>query len=514
MLLFLPLNFSYAEIHYTVAGIKPLYYQKSPEIIFDAPVRCLTSRSDSLPIALIVKDAHLFPAKIYDLKLIIHSEPDEIITLDLNSSFNKPFEYMIFHIPLQNKWYDKKISFDLQFSFQSGSLKKTMLNDNYTKLKKLSFSCFIDNQPRTFDENYFLGDPHYHSSFTSDQVEFGAPLEITALFAYTMGLDWFFSTDHSYDLDDFEDNYLKNDPDLSKWNKYSNLINKISNDKLNISLGEEVSIGNRKNQNVHLLLINYPEFVHGKGDSGEIWFKNSPDSQITELKKHKNTLTIAAHPFEKIPLSQKLTLNRGQWSLKDYNDNNIDLLQAVNQNSPTEVFKSISIWSKFLLQNHRFYILAGNDAHGNFQFMKQIKTPYLSLFISKKQIFGQFFTAFKYHSNSPVQAVNNHHIIISNGPFIDFYLSLDKKYYIGNEYSNPSSPKLFFLSSSNLEFGIIKTIKFFIGDIDKKKETCIINPKSGFEIDLPIKGYVRMECLTDKMALAFTNPIWIKRVPQ
>lgn len=494
-----------------VAGIKPKYYLKAPEILFDAPIRCLTKRVQTLPIALIVKDAHLFPTLITNLKVhITCNHQTDTIPINLNKNFNSPLEYMLFNIPINNAWHNQFIHFKIEFHYSSDYITKTEFNDNYPNLNKKEYRCFIEADNRLFPEQYYLGDPHYHSSYTSDQVEFGAPLEITKIFAYAMGLDWFFATDHSYDLDDQEDNYLINDLNLSKWRKYSSEINHLSDNSLKIIRGEEVSIGNHKNNNVHLLLINHSEFIPGMGDSGEIWFKNKPTRSIKEIKPEKDSLLIAAHPFEEVPLSQKLTLNRGKWYEKDFSDNHISFLQGINQSEPLKVKHSIHCWVKLLLKGHKICLLAGNDAHGNFQYMKQIKIPYLTLFINSIQIFGQFFSALKYTNNDPINALINKHIIISNGPFIDFDLENEHKYTIGQEI-NTSEAFLNFLCNSNIEFGKINFIKLFIGDIDKKKEICIINPKLGIKLTLPKKGYARMECSTVNNAMAFTNAIWINR---
>ena len=46
------------------------------------------------------------------------------------------------------------------------------------------------------------GDTHYHSAFTDNSFEAGAPLMISSFMGEQVGLGWFTYTDHSYELDD------------------------------------------------------------------------------------------------------------------------------------------------------------------------------------------------------------------------------------------------------------------------------------------------------------------------
>jgi len=61
----------------------------------------------------------------------------------------------------------------------------------------------------------------------------------------------------------------------------------------------------------------------------------SPQHKLTEIKeKHTvKNLFIAAHPFEKVPFMQKLTLRRGSWNKVDYKNGGIEFLQIINSSS-------------------------------------------------------------------------------------------------------------------------------------------------------------------------------------
>jgi hypothetical protein len=52
--------------------------------------------------------------------------------------------------------------------------------------------------------HWFYGDTHYHSAYTDDFKEYGAPLPATRQAAQALGLDWIVVTDHSCDLDEID----------------------------------------------------------------------------------------------------------------------------------------------------------------------------------------------------------------------------------------------------------------------------------------------------------------------
>jgi hypothetical protein len=328
--------------------------------------------------------------------------------------------------------------------------------------------------------------------------------------ARAMGLDWMFVTDHSYDLDDCEDDCTKNDPELPIWKKMQEDCLKFDAKDFRIIAGEEVSIGNNEDKNVHLLVINHPHFIAGCGDSAEKWFRNFPQNSLKMIGRLQgnNSLFIAAHPFEKIPFLQKITLRRGEWNAEDFDNARIEFLQGIN--GKEDIQSTVSAWTELLLQDKRYYLVAGNDAHGNFNVMRQIKSPFWKLFSSQKQTFGNIFTAFSFPTNDPIAGLRNKNIIVSNGPFLSFRLQKDNtSYNIGSQIP-PGKVKLDFVAESTPEFGEIEQITLSIGQPDQKLERKFHQLRNLMELTLPEKGYVRLELKTQNQGYAFTNPIWVE----
>lgn len=511
---FLPLLISYAEIHYHLKYLFPKYFKKEPEIIADLPSRLIKSISTKLPILVIIKDSHLFPITLETIQIKIFAKEKNINKiLDIQKIIKQKYYSEIMEVDISSLQPEQLLKISIQFEIKLRGKNKKFFNDNYPDINLQYFQTYYAEEDLPKLPNWFAGESHYHSIHTSDQVEFGADIAATTKLAKVMGLNWLFVTDHSYDLDDNSSEYTKYDPKLPIWHKMRDDCKKCDDSQFRTIAGEEVSIGNSHGKNVHMLSINHPEFIEGAGDSAEIWFKNKPDRNLTEIKKlhQPDNLFIAAHPVERISFLQKLTLRRGNWSVQDYKNADISFLQIINNAEVKEIERSVKYWKTLLLQDHRFFMIAGNDAHGNFNVMRQITIPFWKLFTSHKQIFGNFFTMFNYKNNSPIKGLKSGKIIISNGPFINFSLISDgEKYHIGSTVTKHDDVKIELEVATSPEFGEITDITLYSGNIVSQNETKVKNITNHDLIDLPSEGYLRMSLETKKGGLAFTNPIWVE----
>jgi len=273
----IPFFISYAEIHYHLKYIFPKYYLKQPEIIADIPIRIIKLISNKLPVLIIIKDSHLFPIILNKVTIKIRGKEKTITKIfTLNIKISQTYYSKILFVDLIDLKPEQFLDISVFFMIQQNKKNFTFLNDNYNKLSIETFQCYYAKEKLPYPKYWFAGEPHYHSNYTSDQVEFGADIKSTVKLAKSIGLSWLFVTDHSYDLDDLEMNYLKNDPSITKWEKMHKDVRDCNNNKFRVIAGEEVSIGNSKGRNVHLLAINNEEFIEGSGDSAEIWFHNKP----------------------------------------------------------------------------------------------------------------------------------------------------------------------------------------------------------------------------------------------
>ena len=504
----IPLLLGYAELHYHLKYLYPKYYIKQPEIIADCPIRVIKNKDNVLPILLIIKDSNKFPILLKSIKVTIKYADKKI-----EEFFPKTKK-------IEQSYYSETIKCNLGIIESEQNLKViveinisclgkdyTIINDNCPGLDKKPFTCYYANAALPYPNGWYAGDPHCHTIYTADQVEFGADIKSTKTMAKAMGLSWFFVTDHSYDLDDSLNDCTKNDVNLPKWNMMKADCVEEDESDFRVVPGEEVSIGNKNGENVHLLVINKNEFIHGSGDSAEIWFKNKPEHCLNELKNEtEDEIYIAAHPNDKVPFMQKLTLRRGSWHTEDFSDNKIRFMQVINSADISEIKSSIEYWKNLLIQKHKILILAGNDAHGNFNVMRQIQKPFTKLFASDKQVFGRMHTVFHYRNNDPIAGIKNGEMIVSNGPFINFWIKAEaKEFRIGANCSS-NFALLFFQVATAKEFGEITKLRLFLGKEDG--EQVIEDPQNELEIDLKDILYLRMSIETQKKFVAFTNPIF------
>lgn len=504
----LPIIFSYAEIHYHLKKLFPLYYKKFPEIIADIPTRAII-KENTFPLLIIIKDSHLFPVYLKKICVIFQNQSlNSKIEVELKRNIESPYFSKVIHIPV-DETISGNVTIDVEIHVKNNGKTHVFINDNYD-LSYKPFKCFVSRDPLPYPQDWFSGDVHYHSNYTDDQVEFGADIPATIEMAKALGLDWFFVTDHSYDLDDSLTDFTKNDSDFPKWKKLQKEIIDLEDKDVKVIAGEEVSIGNHKENNVHLLAVNHLQFIEGKGDGAENWFHNKPTTfikDIAPLHSSKN-LFIAAHPWENVPFLQKLTLRRDNWHLADFDEGNISYIQIVNGESRSSLRKSIRKWSEILLSNRKIFIVAGNDAHGNFNIMRQIKIPFIRLFSVRKQTFGLYHTVYKHHENDPIAGLKKGVVIVSNGPFLDFSLkNRTEEFSIGSKVKK-GSYKLSIKTATSIEFGDITSVKLFLGDLKKGSEEIHINPEAGFELELDGTGYIRMELETELGGIVVTNPIW------
>ncbi len=507
----IPLPISYAEIHYRLPWLRSAYFRNLPEIVTDAPTRYIVRPETSLPLALIVKDADRYPITVHRVTAyILQKNRTRKVLFDLDQTFSSAYRSII--LPIENKHleYNSFCWISMKIDCSARGKQYTFFNDNYRGLGWQPYWCFVTDKPLPHPEDWFAGDPHVHTNYTDDQVEFGADIGLTRAMAVSMGLKWFFVTDHSYDLDDRVDNYLKNDPALPKWHRMKKEAMELDSPGCRILAGEEASVGNRNSENVHTLAIGRNDFIPGSGDGAERWLCNRPQIHLDELSIDSKGLLIAAHPFEPVPILQRLLIRRGGWGREDFLDAGIKHLQAINSSNRSEIMDSILHWRDLLLTGNRFCLLAGNDAHGNFNVMRQIRIPFLKLFSSRKQTFGKMMTLYRHGENDPLEGLKRGEIIVSNGPFIRFQLGKGENAVTIGQSMKSRKERLYYDIATTPEFGRITRVDLLIGDCDSAREYRLSNPGQKKRLRLPERGFVRMELRTKYGGFAATNPIWIE----
>ena len=520
LMLALLLIFLYAETHYRFRYFFSWLKKPEPEIIADIPSRI--QKHSIFPILIIIKDADKYPIKLIDI--FVTSNGRSVHSYHPNQYINDPYKEFIYECDISALSQGAN-AVNVKIVYERNGKIRLCNNDNHRGTSHAPLPLYISESPIPTIGTGVIGETHTHTNYTSDQVEFGASVSGTARLARAMGFDFYCATDHSYDLDDMPDNYLKNDPQLSKWKKFKSEVANFNaqNDSFIIIPGEEVTIRNHKGYNVHCLVYNSPDFYPGSGDGAERWFRWKSELSLAELISlaKKNASIFAAHPFEDPPLLQKLFIGRDKWTDIDCSNPNIDGLQLINGATRQLNDRAKQKWIELLLQGFRITGIAGNDAHGNFSRFRQVGFPFFTMRENYLHLFGKWFTGVYgvdlTTKENILSALSSGNCYLSNGPAIEFKVGDKKEDWktMGENVLQPHSLRIHVLSG--LEFGQLKEVKIFFGNYDTRKEQIIYQNSDlpTYELATQIdftpenpSGYLRAEVHTDIEHQALSNPVW------
>jgi hypothetical protein len=190
---------------------------------------------------------------------------------------------------------------------------------NYTETRYLRVHVGTGRFP--WAEGWYGGDLHYHTMYTNNVAEFGAPLPAVRATATAMGLDWLVTTDHSCDLDETGDGdlsyatvqweYTLQSPAGTQtfnrdnrtyggtWGALGADIADFQEGSFRFIRGEEVNLASidpaSRDKTLHALFVN-AEYVHSprSGSVGERPVSTSVSAGLDQLSA--DGFVFAAHP--------------------------------------------------------------------------------------------------------------------------------------------------------------------------------------------------------------------------
>ncbi|MGB2867176.1 MAG: hypothetical protein WBD36_01895 [Bacteroidota bacterium] len=521
----------YAETHYRFKFFLSLLKKREPELIADAPHRL--EPGQTLPLLILVKDAHQFPCLLKEINIEVIAQNRVVMRTQILKApvqLEDQLWWNVFSLKLGRVqgWIDCFVAMTIEYD----GLQKTYYSDNHRTSSHRPLRIYVAGDPLPRFPFLQLGEAHSHTSHTSDQVEFGSPIPASVELAGRMGLSFFCATDHSYDLDDHPDDYLSNHPGLPKWNQLQQEVREANShgSRFAVLRGEEVSCRNERGENVHLLLFGTKIFFHGSGDSAERWFRTRSENSAKDVlaRKESGTVAFAAHAREAVPFLQKVLLGRGFWSDDDLCLKGLRGFQFANGRHDEGFEEGYRTWIRLLLRGHRLTTIAGNDAHGNFNRFRQIGIPFLSVRETNDQIFGKMRTgifAKRISEDSLLQAFGAGECIITDGPVAN--LSTHQRpgqcTSIGGTFRGRRHSFVLEARSSR-EFGTIQSMKVFLGVINTGTESMIFSKeckdlfsyREVIRLQLEEPSYIRAEVSTSaddssdgSAHFCFTNPAWL-----
>jgi hypothetical protein len=538
---FLPLIslWLYAEIHYRFKFIPSRLFYRRPEIIADAPHRI--DPKQTLPILLLIKEANRFPIDLLSVLASIRLDnPPHVLRFTLyesNDAITSPFWWKTFYLDVPGNWRGKVAQVNISVVYRCGGREYRCENDNHVGTSHAPLRVYFAAEPLPSLAGFVHGELHCHTDATSDQVEFGAPVETMVELAKAQGLSFFAATDHSYDLDDLPDDYLKNDPELRKWRSLQERIKRCNEQNQNFVIlpGEEVSAGNSRRRNVHFLIFNSKQFFPGSGDSAERWLRTAPEMSIDEILAQLDgeALAFAAHPEVPTPFLEWILLRRGRWQWPDYQHPRLNGLQIWN-GSLEGMAEGTARWRELLLAGKKSFITAGNDAHGNFNRFRQVGLPHLKMREHHWHLFGRTRTAAlldgQLSLSSLLFALKNGRACITTGPVLDLQIICENGRIARlGETITEKVKSVILQARSSAEFGKLKQITVWLGDLQERRERVLFEIDSFAEsfslshsqpLDLPAgQFYLRGEAHSAGSEFlpeqrlpcqGLTNPIWIE----
>ncbi|NLE00066.1 MAG: hypothetical protein GX640_09335 [Fibrobacter sp.] len=474
----------------------------------------------NLPIALIIHEHRKYPVIPGTVQISVSRTGEKPLLFKFETyseneilhPFQDQLRVFLFTIP-RAQLPDGEILVNATLSITKKNHTKIILNDNLFSSSKLPFSCTITSNPLPGADYCTYGDLHTHSIYSQSHVEFGPPLQVIDRFAKVSGLGFVGITDHSYDLACRVDNYLVQDQSLKRWQMLSDEFTKPF--ETIMLKGEEISCLNKKGKVVHLGAIDHKSFLPGTLDGARknICFPTQITiNQAVNTIETEGGLSFAAHPGSESGILQSLFLHRGNWSEQDIPEN-LDGFQILNSGFKKSWFRGKELWIKMLQKSRRLPLLAGNDAHGDFNRYRAIGKPFLEIYEDLNRYMGFGKTGIYGPQTSQEQIKNqikNGATFVTTGPYVSINFSRDpQSFAISKVTIDRAVSQLFLHAISTEEFGrILKVTMIGCGaeNVEKPIFSKIYNESiyevtEGFDVGGVDRKYVRAEivCVREDM---------------
>ncbi len=305
---------------------------------------------------------------------------------------------------------------------------------NYTETRYLRVN--VGNGQFPWPADWYGGDTHYHTMYTNNLYEFGAPLPAVKLTAVAVGLHWLTVSDHSCDLDETGDGnysyatqqwectiqsssgattvYRDNTIHGSSWGALGADVSDLDSPEFRLYRGVEINLSSIDSDSwektLHALFYN-PNYI------------NSPYSGAIGERPVFPTLPVgldmlavdgfayAAHPMDDLSAEWAgldFGINGAVWGDEDlaiallrekfrgiqafntrptrYSDDqnnpwsDFDAGITPDDPYPAELLAGVTLWDQLLVeelasgQSRKFFFSGGSDAHGDFNY-----SSYMSL---------------------------------------------------------------------------------------------------------------------------------------
>jgi hypothetical protein len=472
-----------------------------------------------LTVYLIVKDADLYPVRIPSVVLTAVDEQgaSREYRFDLDGTFRGNLAHRAFPLPVARDGLTGLIRvFGRITAEDTKGRARTFEGHNFPGLPPEPLEVHLLSHALPYPTGWQAGEMHCHSEFSSDPVEFGAPLEAMQFAADTAGLDFVLCTDHSYDFYYKREKFLETcDPEANfqAYRSQAADLNALHPGLTTLIPGEEVSCGNSRGENVHLLTFGHDRFLPGHGDGGRRGLNNRPDLTIAEtLDLLGDTPSFAAHPKARIGWLERKIFRRGAWHTVDL-DPRVGGLQFWNGHLGRDYRDGKAFWIEQLLNGRRLLPIGANDAHGDFNRNVGVKVPLVSLHQGRKHVFGKVRTvvpAATRDAHALRGAFRGETCVCTDGPFAELTLEANGAWRVA--------------AFTTADFGALRSVSVFgaaVGETQESLRAEWIFEAGGNVVDgaphsfeearalSQSTGYLRAEVTTQQGRRALTSAVFL-----
>jgi hypothetical protein len=299
---------------------------------------------------------------------------------------------------------------------------------NYTETRHLR--VHVGSGPFPWPSGWYGGDIHYHTMYTNNIYEYGAPLPAVKQTAIAMGLHWLTATDHSCDLDETGDgtysyatqqweytlqdvggtftDYRNVASHGSSWGGLGADVADLDCSEFRLYRAVELNMASidpsSMDKTLHCLVYN-DDYIHSP-DSGAPGERPVSPTLLSGLDQITgNGFAYSAHPLSDLSgefLGFDFGTNGSVWGMTDITQaltresfrglqifNTRSTVTSLNQNNPwsdfdggnaidnpypNELLGGIALWDDFIATDiasgspRKLFLAGGSDAHGDFNY--------------------------------------------------------------------------------------------------------------------------------------------------
>ena len=495
------------------------------EVITAAPFRI----EPGMPVPLNCLVKGQTPFRLESIKVAIKQEGR---TIRAASVLKKPVEvhpgewHKVILIPLPDKISGNFEIETIVRVWKNGKI-RTIRNDSFPGGRKRPLHVFRARYSLPRFSNFCFGDLHYHCYNAGNAKSFGTSLSVSAEAAKALGLHFFAVTGKMNEMDDKK--IAHTEGGNGTWEIFKKKVETWnSRNEFVILPGEEIRCKNHQGRDVDLIILHLPGPTgSSKRTQPQVRNVSSKDGLKELLSRvDSSAVAFAVHPVKETSLLDRWFFSRGRWSKYDLTLSGLTGLQVYNGQREDFLELGLKKWIELLLRGERKFILAGSEAHADFN---RTKKPHDTFNFNGNNSFGKARTGILYFNpitpEKIVASLKRGTAVITNGPLMDFTVRNEagKRSLLGGELSGALFT-IKFRAVSTPEYGSITKLRLYSGIISARTEEAIYTMdlrdtrySLKGEVSLEPRGeysYIRGELRSGDSGntrFCFTNPIWLRQ---